>query len=212
MRGVRTYVPLSASVKSGTASAMNGEWKAPATLSSRTRTPSSRSAEPGLAQRPALAGEHELAGGVVVGDGDAVGLGEADDRGVVAAERGEHGAVAAAGAGLGHEAAAQGGEAERVALGEGLGDGEGGQLAEGVPGDGDGRLVELGAHGGVAGQGGGEDRGLGEARVLVGAGERVLADDLRDEVEQLGPDLGDAVAHVGRLAALPGEEDGGRHV
>ena len=38
-----------------------------------------------------------------------------------------------------------------------------------------------------AGEARAEDRGLGEARVLVGARERVVADEVADELEQVGP-------------------------
>ena len=58
-----------------------------------------------------------------------------------------------------------------------------------------------------AGEAGAEDRGLGEAGRLVGARERVLADERGDELEQVGRARRDEVAHVRRLAALAGEED-----
>jgi hypothetical protein len=62
------------------------------------------------------------------------------------------------------------------------------------------------------GEAGDEDRGLGEAGALGHAGEGVLADDLYGEVDQVGPDGQDVLAHVRRLAGLSWEDDGGRHV
>src|SRR3712207_7823705 len=51
------------------------------------------------------------------------------------------------------------------------------------------------------------DGGLGEAGALLHAREGVLADELAAAREQLGRTVGDEVAHVGRVAALAGEED-----
>src|SRR3954452_13071766 len=59
-----------------------------------------------------------------------------------------------------------------------------------------------------AGQRGAEDRGLGEARGLLDALERVVADDLADREQQVGPQPRDLLAHAGDLAALPGEQIG----
>ena len=57
-----------------------------------------------------------------------------------------------------------------------------------------------------ADDGGAEDRGLCEAGVLLHAGEGVLADELGDLLEQLGRALGDQVAHLGGMAPLAREE------
>ena len=58
-----------------------------------------------------------------------------------------------------------------------------------------------------AGEARAEDRGLREARALLGARKRVLADDLLDEREQIRADLGHGLAHVRGLAALTWKQD-----
>ena len=58
-----------------------------------------------------------------------------------------------------------------------------------------------------AGEARAEDRRLRVVGALVGPRERVLADDLGRQLEQIGAHLGDGLAHLGRLAALAGKQD-----
>ena len=155
----------------------------------------------GLLERAALAGQDDLAGGVVVGDGDAGGLG--DRLGVLdrAAQQGEHRAGVV---GLGHQLAAQHDEPEGVVELEHAGGGQRADLAERVAGGHRGLGVGLVP----AGDRRAEDRGLGEARGFVDAGERVLADELDAAIEQIGELPRDVIAHVGGLGALAGKEQG----
>src|SRR5215218_5698339 len=155
----------------------------------------------GLLERAALAGQHDLAGRVVVGDGDAGGL--RDRLGVLdrAAEQGEHRTAVV---GVGHQAAAQDDELDRVLETEHAGGGQRAELAERVAGGHRG----LGVGGMPAGHRGAEDRRLGEARGLVDAWERILADELDAAIEQIGELPRDVLAHVGGLGALAGKEQG----
>src|SRR4051794_30319648 len=155
----------------------------------------------GLGEARALAREHDLAGGVVVGDGDLGGRG--DRAGVVggAAEQREHRAAVV---GLGHQAAAQDDEAQRVLDRQHARGGERAELAERVAGGHGGLDVEHGP----AGDARTEDGRLGEARALLHALEGILADQLDAALEQPGQLAGDVVAHVGGLGALAGEEQG----
>jgi hypothetical protein len=66
----------------------------------------------------------------------------------------------------------------------------------------------LGVGGVPAGHRGAEDRGLGEARGFVDAGERVLPDELDAAIEQIGQLPRDVIAHVGGLGALAGKQQG----
>ena len=109
--------------------------------------------------------------------------------------------------GLGHQAAAQHDELERVVDGEHAGGGQRGQLAERVAGGGAGRHVV--GEPAPAGDRRAEDRGLLEAGALLDARERVLADELEAALEQLGAALRDEVAHLGGLASLAGKQQGG---
>src|SRR5579859_5263379 len=66
---------------------------------------------------------------------------------------------------------------------------------------------------GPAGEAGAEDGRLGESRAVLHAGEGILAHRLDHDLEQVRPDSGDRLSHVGRLAALAGEQDrGNAHV
>src|SRR5215208_3967561 len=158
-----------------------------------------------LGEGEGLAGprQHDLSRGVVVGDGDArVGrdlacllLRGADER--------EHRARVV---GLGHQAAAEDDELQRVVAVEDAGGGQRGQLAEAVA-RGDARLQPERVVGSEARA---EDRGLGEAGALLDAGEGILPHELGRPVEEVGSEARDAVAHLGGLAALAGEEHGRR--
>jgi hypothetical protein len=151
----------------------------------------------------ARAREHDLAGGVVVGDGHVAMLGDLARLVLGGADEREHRAGVV---GLGHQAAAEDDELERGVAVQRAGGGQRAELAEAVAG-GD---AGLEAGGLVAGQARAEDRGLGEARALVSAREGVLADELDHPVEQVGRDACHEVAHLGCLAALAGKERGGR--
>ena len=154
----------------------------------------------GALERLARAGQHDLAGRVVVGDGHA--RGGRDLRGVLlgrADERQHRAAVA----GVGHQRAAQHDEPQGVVAVEHAGGGERGQLAERVAGRGGGAVEREGV---PAGEAGAEDRGLGEAGRLAGARERILPDERDDALEQVGRARRDEVSHVRCLAALAGEQ------
>ena len=160
----------------------------------------------GLLERVAVAGEDDLAGRVVVGDGDAGRFG--DGLGVleVGADERQHRAGVV---GLGHQLAAQDDEVERVVALEHAGGGERGELAERVAGGGRGFEAERVP----AGEAGAEDGGLLEAGRLAGARERILTHERGAALEQLGRALRDEVSHVGCLAALAREKrDRGRGV
>ena len=146
----------------------------------------------GLGELVAVAGEDDLAGGVVVGDGDVGGGGDRPRVVGRAAEQREHRAAVV---GLGHQAAAQHDEAERVLGAQDAGGDERAELAERVTGGHGGLEVELGP----AGDAGAEDGGLREARALVDALEGVFADELDALLEQVGQGMRDVVAHVGGL-------------
>jgi hypothetical protein len=83
---------------------------------------------------------------------------------------------------------------------------ERGELAERVPGD----ALGLGAAGLLpARDARAVDRRLREAGAVVDALERVVADELGGELEQLGALRGDLLLHPGLLAPLAGEEQRG---
>ncbi len=88
----------------------------------------------GLRELVARAGEDDLAGGVVVGDGDAGGLGDRARSPPRSRRRAR--ASSRRVVGLGHQLAAQHDEAQRVVALEHAGGGERGQLAERVAGGG----------------------------------------------------------------------------
>ena len=90
---------------------MLGEWNAPATSSGSARLPRSRAASSAICELLARAGEDDLAGRVVVGDGDAGGLGDRLGVLLVGADEREHRAGVV---GLGHQLAAQDDELQRV--------------------------------------------------------------------------------------------------
>ena len=152
----------------------------------------------GLVERVDLAREDDLAGRVVVGDGDAAFGGDLARVLERRADEREHRAVAR----LAHQAAAQDDELERVFALEHARGGQRGQLAERVAGAGARVQVERVP----ADDGRAEDGGLCEAGVLLHAGEGILADELSDLLEQLGCALGDQVAHFGGMAPLTREE------
>ena len=106
--------------------------------------------------------------------------------------------------GLGHQAAAQDDQLERVVDGQHARGGQGGELAERVAGGGGGAHVA--GQRPPAGDRGAEDRGLLEAGALLDARERILADELGAALEQVGGTLRDEIAHLGGLAPLAGEQ------
>ncbi len=161
----------------------------------------------GGVQRVRRAGQHDLAGRVVVGEADAVARGHRGRLRRGRAEHGEHRAAAGLLAGDRHQQPAQRDEAQAVALVERAGDDQRGQLAERVAGERD--RVDVTAHALPAGQRRAEDRGLRKARGRIDARERILADERRDLREEVGSHRRDELAHPGLLAALPWEEHGG---
>ena len=139
-----------------------------------------RAARPRRPRSPAGAGEHELAGRVVVGDGDAVRGGDRLRR-RRRRRRARRASCRRRASDISRPRSDD--QPQRVALGDRAGGGERAQLAERVAGDGVGAAASSAD---PAGERGAEDRGLREARVLVGARERILADELGDELEQVG--------------------------
>ncbi len=188
----------SAARNGSAAGSIAGEWNAPATSRRMTRVLRSFATASVLSSASMRAGEDDLAGRVVVGDGDAAGLGDLPRVLEARADEGQHRAVA----GLAHQAAAQDDELERVVALEHAGGDERGQLAERVAGAEARAQVERVP----ADHRGAEDRGLCEAGVLLHAGEGVLADELSHLLKQLGRALGNQVAHVGGMAPLAREE------
>ena len=112
---------------------------------------------------------------------------------------------------LGHEPAAQDDELERRVRVDRPGGDERRELAERVPGDRHDVVAHVAIERPPAGDARAEDRRLGEAGGLRRAVERVGAHEVQAAVEQLGRMGGDEVAHPGHVAALAGEECGGRH-
>jgi hypothetical protein len=170
--------------------------RAPSTASERAGDRQRDRAQAALAgevldvlQIVAVAGQHDLAGSVVVGHDDAGGPG--DRLGVLGrgADERDH---RAARVGLGHQAAAQDDQLERVVEREHAGGGERGQLAQRVPGRGR-RLV---AQRGPARPARAEDRGLLEAGGFLDAQERVLAHEVEAALVQLGATAPHGVAHL----------------
>ena len=161
----------------------------------------------GALERVAVAREHELARRVVVGDGQPGGAGDLRGLVLVGADQRDHRAAVV---GLGHQAAAQDDELERVVDAQDARGGQRGELAERVAGGGGGGdVVRQSA---PAGDRGAEDRGLLEAGALVHARERILAHQLEAALEQLGAALGDVLAHLRGLRSLSGKEQGTRTV
>ena len=158
-------------------------------------------------ERVGRAGEHGLAGRVVVGDAHAVRGGELRRALGRGAEQGEHRAAAGGLAGGGHVVGAQDDEAQGVVVEQRAGGGQGGELAERMAGQRD--RVDVAAHARPARQRGAEDRGLREARGLLHAGKGVLTDELDRSIEQIGTYCRHEGAHIRGLAALSGEQDGG---
>jgi hypothetical protein len=193
------------STKAFAAERMCGEWKAPETESDSALRPASRASTATWSSSGRVTGEHDLPRGVVVGDHHA-GTGEGLDV-LAAAEHREHPTGPGLPAGPLHQPAALDDEREPVLLLERSRSDERGQLTERVPGHRDGRLVETVE----PGEARAEDGGLGELRAVGDPREGVLADELGDAFEQVGPDRGDEVAHLGGLARLAGKEEGGGH-
>ena len=117
------------------------------------------------------------------------------------AQQRDHAAVAGALAGLLHQPAAQRDQLEPVALVQAAGRDQRRELAERVAG----HHVALGAAERLpAGQARAEDRRLREVRALLGARERVLADDLVGEREQVRARLGNVSRMSGVWLPCPG--------
>ena len=208
-RGSRKSIAASAASSSGRAAAITGEWNAPVTGSATARRPCSRAAAAAASNAPLGARQHDLVGRVVVRDREAGGLGDRSRvLGGALAEQREHRAVARALARLLHQPPARRDEPQPVLGAQRLGGDQRGDLAERVAG------VRGAGHAGVAqpleaDDARAVDRRLRVARAVVDARERIVADDLASEREQVGTRRRDVVAHLGGLASLAGEQEGG---
>src|SRR6266540_664817 len=161
----------------------------------------------GAVQRVERARQHELVGGVVVGDRHVRGGGDLRNRVAVVLTRahGGHPAVARLLRGLLHEASARCDEPKAVLRADRTGRHERGDLAERMAGHDAGLDVELLR----AGEGGAVDGRLCPAGAVRGALEHVRADLLESELDQVRPRTLDGVAHVSGLASLPRKEQRG---
>ena len=177
---------------------IDGEWNAPATGEPH-RAPAARRRRLGAVEVRAVAGEHDLAGRVVVGDGQVGGGGDLLGLAGVGADQREHRAAVV---GLRHQPAAQHDQLERVVDAQRAGGGEGAQLAERVPGGGGGAPSQA-AQPAI------------EAQKIAGCWKRVLSSTRGKGSsptssvtarEQLGAALGDEVAHLGGLLSLAWEQ------
>jgi len=153
------------------------------------------------------AGEHDLAGSVVVCQADAVAGGAL--RGLVGrrAHQREHRPAAGGLARGGHVVAAQDDEAQRIVVREGAHCSQRRELAERVARQRDG--IDVVAQTRPPCKRGTQDRRLCEAGGLLDPRKRILADELAGRIEEIGTNRGHEGAHVRCLAALSREQDSG---
>ena len=162
-RGARNSTRASAARRSSAAGSMSGEWNAPLTGSSRARAPQAIGAGGRRVDRHLAPGQDELAGGVVVRDGQLELVRERAHAVLVTAEERDH-APGRELAGARHRPAADGDELHGGVEVERLGRDQRGVLAERVPGGAHRRLLERRrVPGGDAAQ---QQRGLLQTRAL----------------------------------------------
>ena len=123
----------------------------------------------------------------------------------VAADDGQHAFLRPSG-GLRHQLAATHRQRKPVLAAQRLRRHQRAQLAERVPGERHRR--DALARERPAGDAPAEDRRLGKARALADARERVVADELQAALQQVGNDARHALAQIGCLAPLAGEQAG----
>nr|BFF13852.1 hypothetical protein GCM10025699_51550 [Microbacterium flavescens] len=142
-----------------------------------------------------LARDDDLAAAVVVGGREAQLVEPREQLGLVASEDGAHAGLDQGG-GVGHGASALGDEGHRVGVAQHVGDGRGGELADGVAGDaGDLRTVDAGEE-----RVGGEDAGRHDERLRDGGvadGVGVGRGSVGDEVDPCS--VGERREAVGEL-------------
>ena len=205
-RGSCSSTASSAARNGSTAGPIEGEWKAPATPSAHARLPRSLAVVAARSERLPVPGQHHLPGSVVVGDRDAAPAAATSAASSArGADQGEHRARVV---GLGHQASAQHHERERssrsstpAAASAASSPSECPAVTEGLRSSASqpARLAQKMA-------------GWAKRVLSSDAREGVLADELDGALEQVGGAPRDEVAHVGGLAALAGEQRGGRLV